>query len=102
MKAYAWRIRIYGRDLFPLNIKILRAARHAVAWMPVCHCRSVGVSDIRVSMGLADRSWVQKRFFHGFRRRIYKARLPSISFLICSGSFLLKEGEDCGAIRKKA
>lgn len=29
---------------------MLRAARHAVAWMSVC--RSVGVSDIRVSMRL--------------------------------------------------
>lgn len=47
---FAKRFRIYGRDLSPVSIKMLRAARHAVAWMSVC--RSVGVSDIRVSMRL--------------------------------------------------
>ena len=58
VRESAWRIRIYGRDLFPVSIKILRAARHAVAWMPVCRCRSVGVSDIRVSMRLIGAGYI--------------------------------------------
>lgn len=33
---FAKRFRICDRDLSPVSVKMLRAARHAVAWMPVC------------------------------------------------------------------
>lgn len=47
---FAKRFRICDRDLSPVSVKMLRAARHAVAWMPVC--KSVGVSSLQVSLRL--------------------------------------------------
>lgn len=35
---------VYVTVIWPVSVKMLRAARHAVAWMPVC--KSVGVSSL--------------------------------------------------------
>lgn len=47
---FAKKFRIQDRDLSPISVKMLRSARHAVAWMPVC--QSVGVTSLRTSLRL--------------------------------------------------
>lgn len=63
---FAKKFRILDRDLSPVSVKMLRAARHSVAWMPVC--KNVGVSSIQVSMRL---------FGAGYRR--YSSRPEHIN-----------------------
>lgn len=47
---FAKKFRIQDRDLSPISVKMLRAARHSVAWMPVC--KNVGVTSVQLSLRL--------------------------------------------------
>lgn len=43
-------IQIKDLNLSPISVKMLRSARQAVAWIPVC--KSVGVPDLRTTLRL--------------------------------------------------
>jgi len=47
---FSKKFRIHDRELSPISVKMIRSARHAIAWMPVC--KSLGISSLRLTLRL--------------------------------------------------